>query len=318
MIPPVVDVSRLLAGESSSRHPEGSAIDTACREIGFFLITGHGINPAASRAIDRAARELFHAPETVRRTAACLHPAEPRGYRGPGSIATASSVGLDTPKDLVEIYTIGRVDDAETLRTLSSLPFGARFYLRNIWPDLDGFRHVWESYYREMSDLAQRLLAVLATMLGQNPRYFAAAHRHHASTLVANYYPPVVDRAENPAATRRGEHTDFGTITILTTDGVTGLEVKTRSGQWLPVPSVEDALVVNVGDLLEMWTGGEYISSYHRVVIEDPTTERVSLPFFHNPRSDAMVEPIGDSGAHAPAVCAGEWILRKIDAINAL
>ena len=317
MIPPVVDVSRLLAGESSRRHPEGSVIDGACREIGFFLITGHGIEPAASRAVDRAARELFHAPETVRRNAARRHPSEPRGYRGPGAIATASSVGLDTPKDLVEIFTIGRVDDRPTLRTLSALPSGARFYLPNIWPDLDGFRDVWESYYRAMSDLAERLLAILATMLGQDPRYFAAAHRNHASTLVANYYPPVVDPAENPAATRRGEHTDFGTITILTTDGVSGLEVKTRSGEWLPVPSVEDALVVNVGDLLEMWTGGEYVSSYHRVVIEDPTRERLSVPFFHNPRSDAMVEPIAGVGAGTPPVRAGEWILRKIDAINA-
>ncbi|MCE2531671.1 MAG: isopenicillin N synthase family oxygenase [Acidimicrobiia bacterium] len=224
----------MLAEEPSTRHPEGTAIDSACREIGFFLITGHGINPAASKAVDRAARKLFHAPETVRRNAACRHRSEPRGYRGPGTIATASSVGLDTPKDLVEIFTIGRVDDAPTLRTLSELPFGARFYLRNIWPDLDGFRHAWERYYREMSDLSHRLLAVLATMLGQDPRYFAAAHRNHASTLVANYYPPVDEHAENPAATRRGEHTDFGTITILTTDGVTGLEVKTRTGQWLP------------------------------------------------------------------------------------
>lgn len=318
MIPPVVDVSRLLAEDASGGRPEGSAIDDACREIGFFLITGHGIDPAASRAVDRAARQLFHAPEAVRRSAACRHPSEPRGYRGPGAIATASSVGLDTPKDLVEIFTIGRVDDAPSLRTLRALPFGARFYLPNIWPELDGFRNVWEGYYRQMSDLAQRLLEVLALLLGQDQRHFAAAHRNHASTLVANYYPPVVDGAANPAATRRGEHTDFGTITILTTDGVTGLEVKTRSGEWLPVPSAEDALVVNVGDLLEMWTGGEYVSSYHRVVIEDPTTERLSVPFFHNPRSDAMVEPIAGVGAGTQPVCAGEWIMRKIDAINAL
>jgi isopenicillin N synthase-like dioxygenase len=109
---------------------------------------------------------------------------------------------------------------------------------------------------------------------------------------------------------RAGAHRDYGCLTIIRSDGG-GLEAQTRDGEWLAVEAPPGGLVVNVGDLMQRWTGDRWVSTLHRVVgTEGASPRRQSLVFFHNPRTDAVIETLGD-GTRYDAVTAGEYVLAR-------
>lgn len=85
-----------------------------------------------------------------------------------------------------------------------------------------------------------------------------------------------------------GEHTDYGMIALLVTDGTPGLQVLLKSGQWIDVPHRKGAFVVNLGDMLERWSNGLFCSTPHRVLTQG-LSERYSVPFFYEPTFDARV-----------------------------
>jgi isopenicillin N synthase-like dioxygenase len=92
-----------------------------------------------------------------------------------------------------------------------------------------------------------------------------------------------------------GAHVDSGFVTLLAQDGVEGLQARARDGAWIDVPPVEDTICVNFGGLLERWTGGRIRATEHRVL--GPGRERCSIPFFYEPRVDALIEPLPLPGA---------------------
>ena len=112
------------------------------------------------------------------------------------------------------------------------------------------------------------------------------------ATLRLLHYPAY------PVGTGRigaGEHTDYGNITLLATDNVGGLEVRTRAALGSPRRSMPDAFVVNIGDCLMRWTNDIYVSTPHRVVNRSGR-ERYSIAFFFDPNPDALVEAIPSCG----------------------
>jgi isopenicillin N synthase-like dioxygenase len=140
-----------------------------------------------------------------------------------------------------------------------------------------------------MTDLGQRLLAVLATGLGLEPSWFRTWLTADPVTLFRIFhYPPHPEGAEGWGV---AEHTDYGLLTILGQDGTGGLEVRAVDGTWLDVPPDREALVCNLGDMLEKLTGGRYRSTPHRV--RNRTGQgRLSFPFFLDPSWDATVPPL--------------------------
>ncbi len=102
----------------------------------------------------------------------------------------------------------------------------------------------------------------------------------HITNLTLNYYPKIeTDLSDDQL--RRGEHSDWGTLTILHHDGESGLQIKDASGEWVDVPSVPDSFVVNLGDLMARWTNDRWKSTVHRVVPpKDLSRDRLSLVFF--------------------------------------
>jgi len=175
----------------------------------------------------------------------------------------------------------------------------------NIWPtEPTGFQRTWTTYYRAMERVSAELMTLFAAALQLPETYFDSRIDKHISNLFANHYPPLESRPE-PGQLRVGEHTDYGSLTVLyQSDTTGGLEVQV-DGQWHPVPPTPGTFVVNIGDLMARWTNDRWISTLHRVQTP-PTTDygrrRISLPFFCQPNYDTVVECLPtcrDSGATA-------------------
>ncbi|MGB6230226.1 MAG: 2OG-Fe(II) oxygenase family protein, partial [Litorimonas sp.] len=177
---------------------------------------------------------------------------------------------------------------------LADLPY----YAPNLWPTRPkGFREAVEMYLRRSRVVALDLLGALAVVLGAPRDAFAASFDRPMTLLRANWYPP---RPSCAGARDFGiaEHTDYGCLTLLATDGSPGLEVRARNGTWLPVTAPPGEFVINFGEMLESWSGGRVLATPHRVI--GGAAERVSIPLFFNPGHDANVAPPG-----APPLLAG-------------
>ena len=171
------------------------------------------------------------------------------------------------------------------------------------WPRPD-LRDVYERYYAEMLRVAGWLVQTFALALGLDTDGLDRFFDDRSSSL------RVIDYPAGAGGARAGAHRDYGCLTIIHSD-TAGLEVQTRTGDWLPVQPPAGGFVVNIGDLMQRWTGDRWVSTLHRVVGEvDVSPRRQSLVFFHNPRNDALIETLGGGKRYDP-VAAGEYVLAR-------
>ena len=316
---PVIDISPFTDGGPAA----DAVIDevrAACEEHGFLVVAGHGISSAVNEDLDRACRAFF---EQSAEHKARFTPASGdilRGWWGVGTMATAASLDIETPPDFMEYLGFGPELSAEQRADYArrGVKHVDSFFASNVWPDTQGLRRAVECFYAETTALAQRLMRILAVALELPPDWFEDKLEVPGSSLFINYYPATLTKPE-PGRFRRGEHTDYGAVTVLYTDGESGLQVKTRDGGWSPVPVVPDTYVVNLGDLMGFWSNGRWRSSLHRVVCPtDTSTDRLSVPLFFNPSLDALVQcvPTCLAPGEQPAdpIPAGEWIANKVAA----
>lgn len=262
---PVIDIAELDDPESLYR------IDRACRDWGFFQVVGHGIDEPLMRSIFEVTHEFFAQPADVKRR--ILRNAEnPWGY--------FDRELTKNRQDRKEIYDFGPAD-GEKLKP--RWPAGL-FRIR--------FEPVVRAYYANCKSLALRLLSSIATNLGVAPDYLARDFAHtHTSFLRLNYYPKLPRTgAEDLTTFGVGEHTDSGALTLLLQDDQPGLEVF-RNGGWHLVEPTPGALVVNIGDMIQVWSNDQYRAALHRV-ITNPVADRYSVPFFLNPSYETVYEPL--------------------------
>ncbi|GAB5375761.1 MAG: oxidoreductase [Acuticoccus sp.] len=276
---PVIDLGPLLEGSAEGKAAVAAAIGQACRGIGFFYVTGHGVPPALRAAVFDAAAAFFAAPAAIRDSALYSPDSGNRGY------IPMKGEALDPTKapDLKEAFNIGlemAPDDPE-------IAAGARFRALNRWPQMPGFRDTMLAYFDAVWALGRTLHHAFAIDLGIAEDYFADKLDRPLATLRLLHYPPRPDKVE-AGQLGAGEHTDYGCVTLLATDAVGGLEVRTRAGEWLPAPVIPDSYVCNIGDCLMRWTNDTYVSTPHRVVNPEGR-ERYSLAFFLDPNPDALV-----------------------------
>ena len=169
----------------------------------------------------------------------------------------------------------------------------------NLWPPKElvpeeVFRKPMERYYGVMFELALKVLEIIAKGLPYGDDVFEEFVSNDAVASVRLlHYPP--QETEEEKQLGAGAHTDFGAITLLLQDNIGGLQVwDYQEKAWADVPPKEDAFVVNVGDMLQMWTGGEYKSSLHRV-INKSGKDRYSVPFFFDGNIDCVLKPLDGS-----------------------
>jgi isopenicillin N synthase-like dioxygenase len=314
---PIIDIAPFLHGTPQDRHAVAEAVDRACRDIGFLVITGHGVPPELIERTRRVSAAFFdRTPEEKARVA---RPAVDvtRGYIGVNEESLAKSRDASaTAPDLNESFMIGPVDTPPA--DYAFAPMAGKHFTPNLWPaDADDLREAWTAYYRAMGELAQTLMRIFAMALGRDEHFFDDKIDRHISRLrVRNYPAQEVEPA--PGAIRAGAHSDYGSLTILATeDKPGGLQVFNAEGRWVDVPIVEGCFIINIGDLLARWTDDRWVSTLHRVV-NPPTgagagARRQSLVFFHNPNYDARIESlaVGGSAAKYPPTTSGEHLRAK-------
>jgi isopenicillin N synthase-like dioxygenase len=299
---PVVDLAEARAAEG----PVGelaAIVDRACRDTGFLAVTGHGIPPALRAAVLDAARTFFALPAEVKAEVAIERSPHHRGYGGFGAEQLAPGV----PPDRKETFDIGPEEEAGAAG-------GSPLAGPNQWPDLPGFRDTLEDYRAQATDVARLLMRLVAAGLGLPDRTFDACLEHPRVNLRLLRYPAV----DGPVAEGQlgaGAHTDYGCLTLLCSDGTPGLQVRTLDGTWVDVEVPDDALVVNLGDLLQRWTNDRYRSTPHRVV-PPVGRDRYSVPVFVNPHEDTEVVCLpGCADAERPArygpVRSGEYLASR-------
>ena len=320
---PLVDLSG--AFEPGPRRDDVvETIRLACEDVGFLVITGHGVPEEVVGRVDAAARRLFALP-LAEKMAWARASDNLRGYVPLKSSALALAHDEVTPPDLAELYTVGRFDDpAAAVRAghrEGQDPGRSAFFAPNVWPDperVPDFREALIACYAVLEDLAARLIRLMALALDLDERWFDDKVAEHITGLAVLHYP-ALEAPPLPGQYRRGPHTDWGSLTILYHDGQPGLQILSPDGDWEDVPVVAGSFVVNLGDLMAAWTNDRWVSTQHRVIVpEGVTGERISVAFFHQPAYDALIECIptctspDDPPRHEP-VTSGEWIRLMIN-----
>ncbi|MHC3004992.1 isopenicillin N synthase family dioxygenase [Gordonia metallireducens] len=305
---PVIDISGLSSPHLDDRMKVAEQIDEANRRVGFLVITNHGVDETLIEKMHKASETFFALPAEVKETAAVSNPDISRGYMPPLARSLgASSTGMGE-KDFVEYFSMGSPRNAGS----------GLFDHANVWPDDgDEMRETWETYFAAMEDLADRLLRGFALALGVEENYFRAYCDNHCSVLFANGYPPVSEQTK-PNEVRLGQHTDYGSVTILHRDErPSGLQVL-QDGEWRFVPDIPGSYVINIGDLMARWTNDRWVSTVHRVAnppVVHLGNRRLSIPFFHQPNVDALIEAVpttvGPEGPKYPPITSGDNYLEK-------
>jgi isopenicillin N synthase-like dioxygenase len=183
----------------------------------------------------------------------------------------------------------------------------------NLWPDLPEFQQVMLDYFATVQALGIDLHRAIALDLGLAEHSFAAHFSEPIATLRLLSYPAASGADAQIGA---GAHTDYGSLTLLMTDGVPGLQVKPRGGDWIDVPHIDGAFVVNIGDCLMRWTNDLYVSTPHRVL--PPKKSRRSIAFFLDPNPDAIVTALPGTGpAKYGAITGADYLRSRLDATYA-
>lgn len=281
---PLIDLTAARTGGRSGEQEVSRMIDRACRDTGFFAVCGHGIERAVFDGAHEASRAFFQLP--VETKLVCKPPAgftmtddeyTPYGYSGLLEENAYAYMGQEgKPGDYVEKYSTGRfiLDDARQ----------DLFFLNN--ESGQRLRDTLKRYFEACTGLAAVICELLTIPLGQPRDYFSRHLDRSNDSLRALSYPAFSSELANDQG--MAEHTD-GTLVTMLTQTAPGIQVKARSGRWVPVETTSlDHFVVNIGDLLSHWTEGQYVSTAHRVVLSDH--ERLALVFFKLTNEDIAVK----------------------------
>jgi isopenicillin N synthase-like dioxygenase len=265
-------------------------LDRACLDTGFFIAAGHGLDDRIEAVFD-AARRFFALPQYAKEQT-------PRIERYGFVPHAATALDATRQSKNTEYLDLGLADE---------IPL----------PDLAGFEQAVRNYQVGALDVAAVIIGMLANALRLDGDFFARSMVKPQCRLRFLHYPAVQPGEDGTLAVPTSSHTDYGLITLLATDGVPGLEVRTIDGQWMPIDAPAGSLIVNLGDMLSRWTNDRYRSTPHRVV-GPASGDRYSIPFFVNPDPGTVIECIPTCVSETnpcryQPVTAGEFLKMRID-----
>ncbi|BDX33261.1 oxidoreductase [Mycobacterium antarcticum] len=297
---PIVDIGGLRSPDPAERERVAAEIGTAAREVGFLYISGSGIDESRFDLMLAATKEFFSLPVEEKMRSYIGMSQCHRGYVPVGEEGVENGVpdlkeAFDTALDLP-------ADDPDYVA-------GNPMLGPNTWPDLPGFAEAVTAYYDAVLEVGQLLLRAFAVALGEDPDVFSRHATKTPSQLRLVHYPYNPDARDGLGI---GAHTDYECFTLLKPTAP-GLEVLNGAGEWIDVPPVPGTFVVNIGDLLELWTNGAFVATSHRVrkVVE----ERYSFPLFFNVDYDTEVKPLpqfsSPDGPDRSALRAGEHLFAQ-------
>jgi isopenicillin N synthase-like dioxygenase len=291
---PTVDIAPYVTdGSPDARAHTATAMDAACRTVGFVQVVGHGVADEVIGGLAAAMDGFFGLPPEAK--ARYRTPPEVnRGYSPPRSESLSLSLGVESATRMNDFFEAFNVGAAASWYPGHELPLPD--YAENTWPEVPGFEAAVLAYFREAGRVARTLTAVFADALGLPAAFFDRFTGHSIDVLRMNNYalaPGQVDLEGD--LTGMGEHTDYGIVTVLWADRVPGLQVLGADQAWHDVLPEPGALLVNLGDLTARWTNERWLSTLHRVkppVVDGRIERRRSAAFFHDGDLDALIETI--------------------------
>ena len=298
---PIVDVSGLYSEDLEVRLATAKVLDHAARDAGFFYVTGHQVSREQQAALVDHAQRFF----------ASSHDWKMRYYIGQ-SLAHRGYV-----PEGEEVFAGGKRDKKEAFDTGADLSLddplvkaGTPLLGPNVWPEQPGFSEAVTSYYQAAFALGRVLFRGFSLALGLPETHFETYLSKPPSQLRLVHYPFDASAADAPGI---GAHTDYECFTILLPTAP-GLEVMNGEGSWIDAPPIDNAFVVNIGDMLEVWTGGTYVATSHRV--RKVSEERYSFPLFFACDYATVVEPLPkfatpEALAKYPPVSAGDHLFAQ-------
>ena len=304
---PTLDIRRY----DSDRNAFVAEIGTAYREFGFCCISGHGIPRELIDGSYDVFQRFFALPTEAKMQYHVPGSGGARGYT-PFKVETAKDSQY---ADLKEFWHIGR-----------EIPRDSKFadvMPPNIWPvEVPDFKRYGYGLYEALDQLGSRVLRALALHIGQPENYFEDKTDIGNSILRPIHYPPITQ--DNIPNVRAGAHEDINFITLLVGASAEGLEVLSH-GEWLPITTAGDAIVVNIGDMLQRLSNHVYPSTSHRVVNppnENARKPRYSVPFFLHPNPDVMLDPLDscitpdNPRRYDTSISSHEYLLQRLREIK--
>ena len=299
---PMLDLAPLMDGDDTTDLALEFA--EAYGKTGFGYIRNHGVDPRLRAAVF-AASEKFHALPETEKQAIALDKCH-RGY-------IAINTSTDVNSNLAEVTKPNQ--SASFMMMREDAEIDPEVYLSgpNQWPGLDGFREACEAYAQAMTKLGHKLMALALQAIGASDRSILSAFETPTIWLRLLHYPPQPPQAPDDLF-GSAPHQDFGCLTVLAQDDVGGLQVQTPAGHWVEAPPIEDAFVVNVGDMLHRLSNGKLLSTPHRV-INATGRERYSVPFFFDPHVSAEIAPLpGTGSARFEPLNFGQFLRGELEA----
>ncbi|KPP73950.1 hypothetical protein Z043_106928, partial [Scleropages formosus] len=288
---PVVDFEACASGEKNPTDEElvrlSAELRAAFTRVGFVYLRNTCVTQEEVDAVMDISKKFFLLPEEVKM------PFSRKESNNHGWVSSESErLNPHRPGDLKEAFNIASLEPDEN------------------WPSeeiLPGFREAQQSFFVQCKDLSLQVLRVMALSLGLDADVFTNEHKligskENGSTLRALYYPPVNYDTVKEGQLRCGEHSDYGSITLVFQSREGGLQVKTRSGDFISAPSIPGTVLINIADLMQRWTGDIFVSAAHRVLLPLPgnVTTRQSLAFFVQPDNEAVIKCYDGSDKYPP------------------
>ncbi|KAG9454597.1 hypothetical protein H6P81_007501 [Aristolochia fimbriata] len=271
---PVIDLSLLQSGDES----ELKRLDTALQRWGFFQIINHGVRGELLQKMKATTADFFKLPLE-----------EKKKY----------SMASDDIQGYGQLYVVSEEQKLDWCDVLAIIIYPPKFRKLNYWPaDPSEFKEMIEMYSSEVNRVGRELLSSMSVLMGLNPEGLLELHREVLQASRFNFYPTC---CRPDQVLGLSPHSDSCTITILLQDDdVTGLQIK-HGGDWVPVNPIPEALVVNIGDVIEILSNGKYKSIEHRAVT-NANQARISLASFIIPEEEVEIEPLLQTvdGEHHP------------------
>ncbi|KAJ5101831.1 hypothetical protein NUU61_004053 [Penicillium alfredii] len=333
LVIPLIDFAPFFEGTPSDKHAVALAIINAFQTSGFFYLKAHGIPPSVVSRVFTSSTRFFGRPQSQKDALGWTTPQANRGYVAVGREKLAR---VDEPTS-IESLRASNPDLKETMEIgregVNGLP--------NRWPDhLDdegkNFKETMQAFFDSCKLLHVQIMRAIALGMNLPEHYFDALVGDGDNTLRLLHYPPVRKDVfrDTSAQIRAGEHTDYGSITLLFQGRHGGLQVRSPKGTFVHVLPLADTIVVNAGDLLARWSNDTIKSTRHRVIEpprpagEDVANEasdsypaRYSIAYFCNPNMNQVIEALpgtyGDDIQIAKkyeAITTGEYLTQRLGA----
>ncbi len=276
---PSVDLADFLSDDAEKKQSFVQALGSAYEDVGFVAVKNHGITDQLIEDLYNTVQQFFSLPLLQKRDYEIAGLAGQRGYT---SFGKEHAKGSEAP-DLKEFFQYGQV---------SSDPEATAIYPGNVQvKELPDFNKIFDEAYRSFERSGTALLQAISLYLGLDENYFDEQVINGNSILRAIHYPPITEKPKS--AIRAEQHEDINLITLLIGASADGLEILSRKNEWVPVTSLPNQIVVNVGDMLQRLTNNKLKSTTHRVVNPREElwhTSRFSIPFFLHPKGSMSLK----------------------------